>query len=171
MWETGVTKMQNLWNNFPRSEDGSVAIIFGLCLLVLVAVVGFAVDEGRAVTTASIIQASLDAAALAGAKAMVEDDATEEQIAAITERVMAGQMETARLEKSSWGGLQSSFDRQTGTVDVRVNMTLPTTFTRILKINSINATMSGRAAYKITAEQLRAAFLDIAGRIQPLRLQ
>ncbi len=62
---------------FARNRSGSVALLFGLSLIPLTAIVGLAVDYGRVYAVRSHTQAALDAAALAaGRVAQVEDEDT-----------------------------------------------------------------------------------------------
>jgi Flp pilus assembly protein TadG len=73
------TKMKNntqsILKRFMRDSKGSVAMLFGLSLLPMMAGVGAAIDYGRASNSRQAIQAAADAAALAGAKARsVSDD-------------------------------------------------------------------------------------------------
>lgn len=60
---------------FGRNEKGSVAIIFALTSIVVVGMVGGAVDFGRAYSAREQTQAALDSAVLAAARVMqIEDD-------------------------------------------------------------------------------------------------
>lgn len=54
---------------FAREESGSVAVIFGLVLVVLLASAGIALDFARAAHTRTKMQNALDSAVLAGARA------------------------------------------------------------------------------------------------------
>jgi Flp pilus assembly protein TadG len=63
--------------SFRRDEKGTVAILFGLTGVVVMALVGGAVDYGRAVTARDQVQNAVDAAILAGARAwQTEGDLT-----------------------------------------------------------------------------------------------
>ena len=57
-----------------RGEEGSVMVIMALILVVLIGVVGFAVDAARAYSVKQRLQEALDAAALVGARNYVEAD-------------------------------------------------------------------------------------------------
>jgi Flp pilus assembly protein TadG len=74
--ETKMTNNdQSILKRFMRDNKGSVAMLFGLSLLPMMAGVGAAIDYGRASNSRQAIQAAADAAALAGAKARsVSDD-------------------------------------------------------------------------------------------------
>src|SRR3981081_3287583 len=53
---------------FARDRSGNVAMIFGLLVIPLAAMIGLAVDFGRVYSVTSHTQAALDAAALAGGR-------------------------------------------------------------------------------------------------------
>jgi len=55
--------------SFGRDRSGNVAILFSLCLIPLVAMIGLAVDFGRVYSVTTTTQAALDAAALAAGRA------------------------------------------------------------------------------------------------------
>jgi Flp pilus assembly protein TadG len=72
-----------LLRRFHRDSSGSVAMMFGLVIVPLAAVVGLAVDFGRAYAVRSQTQSALDAAALAaGRVAQVETDIVKASAAA-----------------------------------------------------------------------------------------
>jgi uncharacterized membrane protein len=58
------------FRTFGSDERGTVAIIFALCITMLLFVTGVAVDSARAWKTQSILHEALDATALATAGAM-----------------------------------------------------------------------------------------------------
>ncbi|MGE0765436.1 MAG: pilus assembly protein TadG-related protein [Hyphomicrobiaceae bacterium] len=58
---------------FGRNEKGSIAILFGLTSFIVMALVGGAVDYGRAVTARNQMQNSIDAAVLAAARVWQTD--------------------------------------------------------------------------------------------------
>ena len=53
--------------NFQNDERGTIAVIFGLCLVPIVLLIGLALDGARMYKTKETLQAALDGAALAGA--------------------------------------------------------------------------------------------------------
>ena len=58
-----------LLHRLRRDQSGNVAMLFGLLLIPLVALIGLAVDFGRVYSVTSHTQAALDAAALAAGRA------------------------------------------------------------------------------------------------------
>jgi Flp pilus assembly protein TadG len=70
--------------SYGRNQSGSIAIIFGFVFVILVGVVGGAVDYGRGVSAATQLQSALDAAALAAGRTyQVTRDTTKASAAAV----------------------------------------------------------------------------------------
>lgn len=65
---------------FERDDQGTVAVIFSLSLMVLLFAIFLSVDMARAYDVRSRVQAALDAAALAGAKLLVEDGVSDADV-------------------------------------------------------------------------------------------
>lgn len=65
---TLVRKSKTASNSFQRDEQGSVAIIFALTTIIVVSLVGGAVDYGRATAARDQIQNAVDASVLAAAR-------------------------------------------------------------------------------------------------------
>ena len=86
--------MSNLYRCFgvvasaPKDSSGSVAIIFAICLPVLVCIAGLSIDYGMASLTREKMQQAADAGALAGAKALSLSDAKRENLSAIVKSVV-----------------------------------------------------------------------------------
>lgn len=60
--------LRQLSSRFVKSEDGNVAILLGLAIVPIFAVIGVSIDYGRAASARSAMQAAADAAALMVAK-------------------------------------------------------------------------------------------------------
>lgn len=71
----------NLLEEFSRRQEGAVAIIFGLTLMIMLAAAGIAVDYARALNIKSNLQADLDAAVLGAAAQVLSGDADENAVA------------------------------------------------------------------------------------------
>lgn len=61
--------------NFKKDERGNIAIIFAMVSTISVGIVGGAVDVGRVLTERVRLQAAVDAAAIAGARAIAQEAA------------------------------------------------------------------------------------------------
>jgi len=65
----------------PRRQRGQILIIVGLSLIVLVGMVGVALDSGRGYAVKAKLNAAVDAASIAAARAISEGDTDAERIA------------------------------------------------------------------------------------------
>ncbi len=68
-------KLAALWRRFHRDQDGTVAVIMAIATVVIVGMMGFAIDVGHVLLVQRDLQASSDAAALAGAWQIPNDTA------------------------------------------------------------------------------------------------
>ncbi|MEZ5775243.1 MAG: pilus assembly protein [Hyphomicrobiaceae bacterium] len=147
---------------FQRRDDGAIAIIFGLALILIVFAIGLAIDTGRAVVAANRIASSLDAATLAGAQLMAREDITEAEVREYVERSFDSQLINAREEGIRVGDLQISLDPPTGTVQATVGFSVPLTFSAVLGKSTMSGTRSSTAIFKLKGVEL-AMVLDITG--------
>ena len=83
---------------FSSNERGSVAIIFALLVTVMFGVVALAVDMARGQNLASKISSALDAAALAGAKAL-DRGADDGEVKAAAKAYFQAQMANLKITK------------------------------------------------------------------------
>lgn len=67
-WNFAKNRARGLGRRFARNVNGTVAITFGLALIPIMTAVGAAVDYSRANSFKAILQASIDAAIIVGAK-------------------------------------------------------------------------------------------------------
>ncbi len=81
---TGQMRRRACVSRFFRSRDGAISPMFGLLIAQLIALLGLAVDFGRIVTVRYQVQAAVDAAALAGARA-AQLATTQDPVEAATE--------------------------------------------------------------------------------------
>ncbi len=112
--------------NFGSDQSGAVAIIFGLCFVVLSLVLGLAVDSARISNATTRVQAALDAAALAAAKKMNVEDSTPHEIREAARTFFEGQIPTMNVNDAELSNFNATFDREEGTVITKVDVSLPT---------------------------------------------
>ena len=70
-------KLRCLLRNFRKDERGAVAVMFGISVMALFGIIGLAIDSSRVYNVHSKMMAALDAAALAAAKLLDDEDATQ----------------------------------------------------------------------------------------------
>ena len=100
-------------SGYRRNEDGSVAVIFGLTAFVVIALIGGAIDFGRAITVKDQLQRAVDAASLAAARVwQTENDLT-----------LAQSRGSMFFEKNKPYGVTSSFTFASDPVANSITMT------------------------------------------------
>lgn len=73
-------------SRFRAEERGTVAILFGLIVIVFTFAAGMGIDMSRIVHTKSRLSAAIDAAAIAAGRALIEGRLTDGEIVAMAER-------------------------------------------------------------------------------------
>jgi Flp pilus assembly protein TadG len=143
---------------FLLNERGSVAIYFGLSAIVFVGVSGLAIDAARGYLIKARLSEAIDAAALAGGKALQND--TDNSHTVVTNDVLA--FFNANFPNGSMG---ANVARPTITVDgnatsvtVSSNAVIPTTLMRILGYNNMLMTASAQVARAATGLDVVLSF-------------
>lgn len=157
-----MTAISNL-ARFRRDERGATALLFGLVLFVCISVAGLCFDMARAHRIATKVSSALDSAALAAAKAMMENDSlSDAQIRQVALNFINTQ--TANLASAGLvlGSPVITLDRSTGEVKVVSNIAVATTFGRILTINSLDFNRASTVIYNPMRIEL-AMVLDVTG--------
>lgn len=130
--------------NFWPDERGSVALMFALTSIVIVAVVGGAVDFGRAIVVREQLQSTVDSAALAAARVwQTEQDMTlAEQKAIIHFDAMKPEHVNAKLAK-----LVPDTDHNTLTLEATAEIKTP--FLSIILDSTVNVSTRAQAKFCI----------------------
>lgn len=115
-------------NHFRRDEGGSVAILFGLSCICLTLIAGLAIDSARFHNISSKVQDSLDAATLAGAKMLADDNNSDNDVKAAAQKYFDSSMNTAGITLTSVQPLDVAIDRTNSAVTATVNATVPSFF-------------------------------------------
>ncbi|MEZ5926241.1 MAG: pilus assembly protein TadG-related protein [Hyphomicrobiaceae bacterium] len=154
----GNERRTGIW----RDEQGSIAIIFGLSLLLIVFAIGFSLDTAQAVRTSGKVSSALDAASLAAARALSEGNLTQAEAQAIALKYFEAQMAATDAGSYSWSNFAAVIDAESGAVTVTSDITVPTSFARILSINKVNFSKASTSIFKMRNVEL-AMVLDITG--------
>jgi Flp pilus assembly protein TadG len=150
------------FNGFRCDERGAIAIIFGLALVMIVFAIGVSLDTARAVRTSSKVANALDAASLVAARAMAEGGVTPMEAKALAEKFFASQLNAGDAGSFSWSSFAADIDPAFGTVTVRADVSVPTSFARVLDINQLSFSKSATSVYRMRNVEL-AIVLDITG--------
>ena len=142
--------------NFGRDRRGATAVIVALAIIPIVGMLGFSIDVGNALRVQHALQASTDAAALAGAKDITLGLATPAATATTYSAASGGKNPvygvtvatnvTLKCFKST-GASCSGASGANGLV-VQQSATMPTSFAKVFGINSfsLNAVATAGAA-------------------------
>ena len=149
-------------NNFGDNRSGSIAIVFVFAFIIMVMMVGIAVDYGRAERASADVVGSIDSAALAGAKAMVEEELNDADVTKLVDHYIFAQIGSGQLSGASYSNLKINIDRTEGTVQIDVDIHVPTTFSRIAQKDRIDFHKSAKTTYKLKNVEL-AMVLDTTG--------
>lgn len=150
-------------HRFRRDERGAVAMMFGVSLVVLLGIVGVAIDSSRVYNVRSKMSAALDAAALAAAKLFDKEFASDAEFQSRAEAYVSSYMKRVHVDHVSWTNVQTIVDRQTGSVTVTADVSMPALFGAISAgITDFDFTPSARVIYKPRKIEL-AMVVDVTG--------
>ncbi len=147
---------------FRKDVRGSVAILFGLSVMMLGLAVGLAVDSSRAYNISSRVQHALDAAALAGAKLIDQDGITEAEILAEAKRYFDSYVPDIQMAGLSLSNFRISAEMDANRVEALVDVGLPTLFGGLAGFSSFDFVRSSSATYRATKIEL-SLVVDVTG--------
>lgn len=150
-------------NNFGGNESGGVAIVFAVSIVMLLLIVGLAVDTARQQDIASRMQASLDGASLAAAKMLSDPKVSDEDIRATAVSFFNGAVPTFGVLPTSIAPLNVIIDRSTSSVQLAGSIEVPAFFGRLFALPStMQIDQTSKVIYDMTAVEL-SMVLDITG--------
>ena len=117
-----------LFSRFGRETKGAVAIIFGVSALVLMLGIGVSIDSARLYSVNGKVRAALDAAALAGAKLLDEDGASDADVEKRARAFFYANQNMFRDMGATFGTPVVTVDRDAGKVNVAVDVTYAAAF-------------------------------------------
>lgn len=164
---------------FHSDERGSIAIIFGISLLMILFAIGLGLDTAQAVRVSGKVSSALDAASLAAARAMSENNLSSAEAKAFAVNFFKGQMAglggggdlagdpNVQVTDGagagfSWTNFNTDIDPATGTVTVTADISVPTSFARLMNIKNVSFTRTSTTVFKMRNVEL-AMVLDITG--------
>lgn len=148
---------------FQRDDRGGVAIIFAASLVILMIMIGLAVDNARYQNVASRMQQALDGASLAAAKLLADPDLPDSVIEERAKAYFAAARETFGVELKSASPLAITIDRAASSVQVKGKVEVPSYFGGFTGLSSIRVlNQESKVVYDITNVEL-AMVLDITG--------
>lgn len=151
---------KDLIGRFHRNERGTIALIFALSVVVLMGVVGLAVDGARAYRLTSRITSMLDAAALAAGSMLDEEDYTDAEI-------QARALSYFNVNWNAQGDVvlsppTTNVDRAQFEVKVAVTAQIKTLLGSVVGVDQINVQREATVIYRNKKVEL-ALVLDVTG--------
>ena len=153
---------------FWKSDEGATALILALVLLPILAFIGLAIDMGRMQSGKQTLQSAIDAAALAGAKELLNATRTDEEITQIVESYFAADIATGRQDINC-GSPNVTIDRTTNTVSLVASCTLEATMAGIVGVDQFTYDEEASSTAEITLLDL-AMVLDVSGSMSGAKL-
>lgn len=159
-----MTGLREALSRFRDDVSGAIIIIFVAIIAIVIFAVGFAVDVARAQRVSNTLLASLDAAALVGAKGLVDEELSDADVRERIEKYFTTQMASADLN-IDLSDLTVTIDRPNGVVQVDAGAVIPTTLTHIFNYKTMTLRESARTKYLIKKAEV-ALVLDTTGSMQ-----
>lgn len=154
--------------NWAKDTGGNVILLFGLSLVPLLLVVAFAIDSSRQISTDRHLQAAIDAASLAGARAMEDASTTDAQIQLIALESFKANLDTTHNDVVCRDAAVT-VDRAAGTVRVASDCDVQTIFGETLSPESVGVSSDATAQANVTKLDL-ALMLDVSGSMSGQKL-
>jgi len=164
------TEPNGTLKRLQKNETGTVAIVFSLSAFVLIMMAGLAVDIGRAVHASTKISAATDAAALASAKALRDDNFSDARVQALAQRFFDVNFRDSGIAYASINSVKVIVDRSKGQVEIDVDATVPTLFAAVAGIETIAVPKSSIAVFDSKDIEVGLQ-LDVTGSMQGQKLQ
>lgn len=158
-----VSKGRENLKSFASDKRGNIAIIFAFVLTPLIGMIGLSIDGLRAYNAAETAHNALDAAALAAAKAMAEQDLDPDEVAEVAKKFFAANVQGSRkVSDSVYEALDVQADPATGNVTLSVKTHVPTTFAAIFNVDKLTVNRSSTVAAGLNDIDL-GLMLDVTG--------
>ncbi|WP_170122036.1 TadE/TadG family type IV pilus assembly protein [Breoghania corrubedonensis] len=158
-----VEAMKALLARFARDTGGSIAIMWGLSAIVVIGMVGAAIDYSRAVNVKEVMAQELDGAVLAGARYLsssTSTDKTKTQIVDTFSQTTAQALgETATYELTAD---DISISEEAGTISATAKGAVQTAFMKILGIDTMPIEVTSQASFSDKYLEI-ALVLDVTG--------
>ena len=157
-----VRANQNTMSRFAANERGTIAIIFAIGISAVFGTMALAIDYGRYSNVRTKLWQALDRSALAGAKLLDDDGASDAQIEDRTRSFYLTQVSLLGINVATAAPLTIAIDRANTSVTASAAVDMPTSFAGVLGVNSIHIDQSATVSYKMKKIELSMA-LDVTG--------
>ena len=149
-------------SRFGADRSGTIAVIFALAILMLACFAGAAVDYGRAAAASRRVAQALDSAALAATVDMVVNNLSDAVVRRNIALQLDGDIGNGHLQGGSYSGLTIATDDVAGSIEIDLDVHVPTTLIRLFHQDAISFHEFTKTAYKVKNVEL-AMVLDTTG--------
>lgn len=150
-----------MFTRFMQDRSGNIAIIFALFIVAIMTVSGLAIDLQRSISAKSEIQAALDAASLAGAKAVHATAGDKKKVIAEAQAMFNADIKFSNSALNCPAPTITP-DLDNGRVVASANCILPTVFGGLFSMEKMSIKASSTAAVQVSNLDL-AMMLDVSG--------
>lgn len=162
------SKPKNWVKTWKKDCGGNVIMLFALAMVPLLVVAAFAVDSARQINTDRHLQSAIDAASLAGARAMEDSSITDAEIQLIALESYRANLDTAHNDAACQDAT-ITVNRTAGTVQVASNCDVQTMFGETLSPETVSVSSAATAQANVTKLDL-ALMLDVSGSMSGQKL-
>jgi Flp pilus assembly protein TadG len=147
--------------DFRKSETGAIAPMFGLMMLAILTMVGVSIDTARGTRISSMASSALDAAALAGAKALRLQNPSDAELTALIEDYFRSNFQHS-AESAAIDSIGVVSNREDHSVQLVVNLKVPTTITALLGKQHLDVKVNSSAVFDVKDVEV-SMMLDVSG--------
>ncbi len=164
-----MSRFTRTLRNFHTNQSGMIAPLFGLMLLVILVATGLSVDTARGTRISSLASSALDAAALAGAKALRMSDPTDAELTALVLEYFNTNFQH-NSGNVSVEGITVVPNREDHSVELVANLRVPTTIMAITGREHMDVRVNAAAVFDVRDVEV-SMMLDVSGSMAGTKIQ
>jgi Flp pilus assembly protein TadG len=159
------------WHHrITEDRRGTVTIIFGLMVFILLASSGIAMDTSRINRLTMRINGALDAAALATARQLRLSGNSDAELVALAEAYFNTNMRDQIKLEGRVENFSVQIDRERNGIIISADAVLPTVLGRVFNINEFRTSLQARSIYSARDIEL-GMMLDVSGSMSGSKIQ
>ncbi len=169
MADENMSRVKHTLLRFAQSQSGAIAPIFGLMMLVVMVATGVSIDTARGTRISSMAASALDAAALAGAKALRLSDPTDAELT----QIVLDYFNTNFHQNDSNVSVHNLSvvpNRADNSVQLVANIRVPTTIMAISGKEHMNLTINAAAVFDVKDVEV-SMMLDVSGSMSGSKIE
>ena len=157
-----MSRTKLLHTRFREDQNGAIAIMFTMGLVLFCVLLGVAIDGGRAVLAKSKTAGALDSAAIAAAASLMRSNPPDNELTVLAEKFFRQNAEETSTVRETYEGFTLQVNRVAKLITVSVVTHVPTTFMSVVGRDVVDFTTDSQASFAITDIELGMA-LDLTG--------